>query len=134
MLRPTVIMAVDKFFSLGVLTFCGVCYVLYPSHRNAKNLGVLQHPEAATCLRPWSSKGHAIHCIYTFGGESLYPQGSHSTSDWGVIQPGETLIPLTPYWVPTGYVCFVLNDRSKPKVRMIKSLSPSYTEKKSLIC
>ena len=39
-------MAVDKFFSLGMLTFtthykqfCGVCYVLYPSHRNAKIWG-----------------------------------------------------------------------------------------------
>ena len=43
-------MAVDKFFSLGMLTFtthykqfCGVCYVLCPSHRNAKNLGP-KHP------------------------------------------------------------------------------------------
>ena len=52
-------MAVDKFLSLEVLTFtahhkqlCGVCYVLYPSHRNAQNLGVLQHPQAPTCLRP----------------------------------------------------------------------------------
>ena len=38
-------MAVDKFYSLGVLTFsthhkqlCAEHYVLHPSHRNAKNL------------------------------------------------------------------------------------------------
>ena len=43
-------MAVDKFFSLGVLTFtthhkqlCAVCYVLYSSHTNAKNFEMLQH-------------------------------------------------------------------------------------------
>ena len=31
---------------------CAVRYVLDTSHRNAKNLGVLQHPQAPTCLRP----------------------------------------------------------------------------------
>ena len=56
-------MAVDKFFSLGVLTFtihhkqlCAVCYVLYPPHRNGKNFRVLQHPQAPTCLRPWAQQ------------------------------------------------------------------------------
>ena len=39
-----------------------------------------------------------------------------------------------PYQVLAGYVRFVLNDRSKPKVRIIKSISPSYTEKRSLVC
>ena len=46
-------MAVDKFFfSLGMLTFtthykqfCGVCYVLYPSHRNAKIWGCFSTPK-----------------------------------------------------------------------------------------
>ena len=41
-------MAVDKLFSLGVLThpkqLCAVGYVLYPSHRNSKH--------SLTCLRP----------------------------------------------------------------------------------
>ena len=51
-------MAIDKFFSLGVLTFtayykqlCAVhCVgIPSPSHRNAKKFGVLQHPQAPTC-------------------------------------------------------------------------------------
>ena len=49
-------MAVDKFLSLGVLTstthYEQLCCVLYPSHKNAKSLGVLQHSQAPPCLRP----------------------------------------------------------------------------------
>jgi len=52
-----VIMFVDNFFSLGVLTIttvvcCALCPI-YPSHRNTKSLEVLQHPQAPTCLQPW---------------------------------------------------------------------------------
>ena len=46
-------MAVDKFLSLGVLTITthhAVHYVLYPSHRSPKHLGVLQHPQAPTVM------------------------------------------------------------------------------------
>ena len=49
----------SQFFSLGVLIFtthhnqlCAVRYLLHPSNTNGKNLGVLQHPQAPTCLRP----------------------------------------------------------------------------------
>ena len=52
LIRPITCRAVDKVFSLGVLTFttyhkqlCAVQYVLaISSNTNAKNLGVLQHP------------------------------------------------------------------------------------------
>ena len=55
--------AVANFFSLGVLTFtnimhkqlCAVRYLLHPSNTSGKNSGVLQHPQAPTCLWPWKS-------------------------------------------------------------------------------
>ena len=58
LIRPITCRAVDKVFSLGVLTFttyhkqlCAVHYVLaISSNTNAKNLGVLQHPQAPTCM------------------------------------------------------------------------------------
>ena len=45
-------MVMNKLFSLGVLTlthykhFRDVCYVPYPSHRNAKHLECFKHPFA----------------------------------------------------------------------------------------
>ena len=39
---------------------CTMCYTVYPSHSNTKNLGVLQQPQAPNYLWPCSSNAIAI--------------------------------------------------------------------------
>ena len=73
MYKVTSCMAIDNFHSLGVLTFtthhkqlCALHYVLYPSHTNDKNLEVLQHPQAPTCLWALVALLLLYNVTYTF--------------------------------------------------------------------
>ena len=103
-------MAVDKFFSLGVLTFTihhkQLCCVLYHSHNN---LGVLQHPQVPPALQNMNIVPK-IHLIL--------PQAyiSRTTEQWTIC--------FTPMYTGSEVSCPTMLLSHKAKHKKIELIDP----------